>query len=144
MSKFIAWLKAIFTRTKEKNVPNENVAAAATDVAPATAPAVASPAIAVPTDVTAAVTDSGAVAVDAASVYTGSVISDAAAPVAAVADAGATVVEASKTVGAVTLAETVEQRVVAVLSSLKNVLTFADVEVDNIWEESIALAKKLA
>ena len=42
------------------------------------------------------------------------------------------------------VAETVEQRVAAVLSSLKNVLTFAEVEVDHVWEESIALAKKLA
>jgi len=134
---FIAWLKAIFTRTKETNV-SDMFQAATTDASDVSLAAAANTA-------TGAV-DSGAVADAAASVAAAAIASAAAVPVAvAPVTAAPDVVPADETTDdAAALAAAVEARVAAVLASLKDVLTYAKVEVEHVWDESVAFAKKLA
>lgn len=135
MTRFIAWLKAIFTRTKETNVP---------DVTDITADVASTP-VAAASDTAPAAVDSGAASDAAAPAETIAVASVASASVATASDASATVAAVAETAAdSDSLAEAVEQRVAAVLAELKDVLTYAKVEVAHVWDESVAFAKKLA
>ncbi|MDU4291110.1 hypothetical protein [Mixta calida] len=136
MKKFITWLKAIFTRTKEINVSEITIAPAFLGGASAGAEA----------DSAAPIVDAGAVANTAAPVVTVPATSGAVSSVAETVSAVATVAASAADVAhdAVTLAAAVDERLSAVLSALKGVLTFAEVEVEHIWDEAVAISKKLA